>query len=1219
MGTNLPPNIFFQDISLNLVSDSQFGTTLAINATGKRFLVGAAEQNVYSYDLLETDGFWHLSQTLVNPSSFSEIKDIALNAAGVRSVVGKYTMGFGFLQGIDDGFYHSLGLGNDGSLWAWGVNYYGQLGNGNTGTSSNVPVSVVSNYVSGTKWVGGGGGYYISFGLRNDGSLWAWGGNNVGQLGNGNNDDSNVPVRVKDSSSDVSGTKWLSSGGGFDHSLGLRDDGSLWAWGQNFTGQLGNGTSGPGSNRNVPVRVKDSSSDVSGTKWLSATVGTTSSHSFGLRDDGSLYAWGWNLYGQLGNGTSGNISNVPVRVISTDVSGTKWISGVLCTYVNSMGLRDDGSLYTWGRNNFGQLGNGNTGTSSNVPVRVKDSSSDVSGTKWVGGGGGNYHFIGLRDDGSLYAWGSNSYGQLGNGNNDDSNVPVRVKDSSSDVSGTKWVSGGGGGYQSFGLRDDGSLWMWGDNTYGQLGNGFSGADISSNVPVRVVIVGGNTEGSSLSVTTYNYNTPTNQWLNDISDQQIDATGTGLTVALNAAGTRLTVGAPGAAAGVGAVFLYDLSNNTNWVVRDTPDISSNLVDGGFGTTIAANASGTRLLVGAAKQKVYSYDLSGMDGLWHLSQTLVEPSPFAEIKDMVLNAAGDRGVVGKHNIIGFVQVVVGANHSFGLSDDGSLWAWGYNSYGQLGNNTLDSSSNVRVLVLSSNVSGTKWVGGGGGYYHSLGLRDDGSLWAWGWNGAGQLGNDTFDNSNIPVRVKDSSSDVSGTKWLSGGGGEYHSIGLRDDGSLWAWGGNLYGQLGNGTSGNSSNVPVRVVSNYVSGTKWVSGVGCGYEYSFGLRDDGSLWAWGRNTYGQLGNGTNDSSNVPLRVVSTDVSGTKWVSGEGGIYHSLGLRDDGSLYAWGSNSYGQLGNGTNDSSNVPVRVKDSIIDVSGTKWVGGGGGYYHSLGLRDDGSLWAWGLNNFGQLGNGTSGEGTSQNVPVRVVSTDVSGTKWTSCGGGGRYHSLGLRDDGSLYAWGYNTSGQLGNEINIDSNVPVRVVGVGNTVGSSLSVTTYNYNTPTNQWLNDISDQLIDASGTALSLALNAAGTRLAVGAPQAAAGKGSVFLYDLSSNNQWVRDYMPNISSNALAFGTAVALDTNGITLLVGAPLGGDGGHVYTYISPPNPILPIYKPACCPSPVYLPKVISGLNTQSMLYSTLVRSQNGQSRYIQNTNGNNATYITPIRNKF
>jgi hypothetical protein len=244
-------------------------------------------------------------------------------------------------------------------------------------------------------------------------------------------------------------------------------------------------------------------------------------------------------------------------------------------------------------------------------------------------------------------------------------------------------------------------------------------------------------------------------------------------------------------------------------------------------------------------------------------------------------------------------------------------------------------------------------------------------------------------------------------------------------------------------------------------------------------------------------------------------------------------------------LGNGTNDASNVPVRVLTT--DVSGTKWTSFASFNANtSQGRRDDGSLWQWGI-----LNAGTS------NVPVRVLSTDVSGTKWIS-GSSSFQHSLGLRDDGSLYAWGRNIEGELGNGTNIETfDVPVRVIGVGNTTGTALSVTTYNYNTPTNQWLNDISDQLIDASGTALAVAVNAAGTRLAVGAPGAEAGKGAVFLYDLSSNNQWTLRVTPDISSNVVGggFGNAVAFDTDGsgTNLVVGAPGAGAGagGHVYKY--------------------------------------------------------------------
>jgi alpha-tubulin suppressor-like RCC1 family protein len=255
-----------------------------------------------------------------------------------------------------------------------------------------------------------------------------------------------------------------------------------------------------------------------------------------------------------------------------------------------------------------------------------------------------------------------------------------------------------------------------------------------------------------------------------------------------------------------------------------------------------------------------------------------------------------------------------------------------------------------------------------------------------------------------------------------GEYHSLALKNDGTVWAWGDNRYDQLGNGTTIYSSDVPVQVVTSAggpaLTGCTKIAG---GPFHSLALKDDGTVWAWGYNSNGQLGNGTKTDSNLPVQVV-TSVGGpalTGITAIAGGGDHSLALKNDGTVWAWGGNYYGELGNGTNTDSNVPVQVSG----LTGITAIAGGGG--GSLALKNDGTVWAWGYNHQGQLGNGTN---TNSNVPVQVAG--LSGI--TKIAGGGS-HSLALKNDGTVWAWGYNYYGQLGNGTNTDSNVPIQVSGL------------------------------------------------------------------------------------------------------------------------------------------------------------------------------------------
>ncbi len=337
-----------------------------------------------------------------------------------------------FAQTISAGANQSFVLCSDSTVRSWGWNPYGQLGNG-TNTDSNIPVQVSA--LSGIKAIAGGGGHCLA--LKNDSTLMAWGGNFLGQLGNGTNTDSNIPVQVS-ALSDITAI----AGGDEEHSLALKSDGTLWTWGRNFEGQLGIGISGWGIQSNLPVQV----SVLSG---MIAIAGGRY-HSLAVKNDGTAWAWGANGAGQLGNGTTTE-SNVPVQISALSgiiaIAGGGW---------HSLALKNDGTVWTWG----GSL----------VPVQV----IALSGITAIAAG--EHHSLALKNDGTVWAWGGNNSGQLGTGNNTSSNVPVQV----SALSGITAIAAGNN--HSLALKNDGTVWAWGFNNYGQVGNG---TNTSSNVPVQV--------------------------------------------------------------------------------------------------------------------------------------------------------------------------------------------------------------------------------------------------------------------------------------------------------------------------------------------------------------------------------------------------------------------------------------------------------------------------------------------------------------------------------------------------------------------------------------------------------------------------------------------------------------------------------------------------------------------------------------------------------------
>jgi alpha-tubulin suppressor-like RCC1 family protein len=341
-------------------------------------------------------------------------------------------------------------------------------------------------------------------------------------------------------------------------------------------------------------------------------------------------------------------------------------------------------------------------------------------------------------------------------------------------------------------------------------------------------------------------------------------------------------------------------------------------------------------------------------------------------------------------------------------GTEWSWGYNGLGALGDGT---TANSAVPVRVSGLTGlTRVVGVAAGRYSGYAVRADRTAWSWGYNAYGQLGDGTLTNSTVPVQISGL------TQVAALAGGSISAYALRQDGTVWAWGYNNYGQLGNGTNTNS-RVPVQV-----TGLSRIIAIASGGATGYALRGDGTVWAWGYNAEGQLGNGTTTDSSVPVQV--TGLSGVRAIAGGQQSGYALGW--DGTVRAWGDNDHGQLGDGTANSSPVPVAVHNLTEVTAIAASSEGNTGY----ALRRDGTVWAWGQGNTGQLGNGDD-EGSP--VPVQVSSS--TGLVGVTAISAGSFSGYALRWDGTAWAWGSNYYGQLGNGTTTPpySLRPVQVSGV------------------------------------------------------------------------------------------------------------------------------------------------------------------------------------------
>jgi hypothetical protein len=360
----------------------------------------------------------------------------------------------------------------------------------------------------------------------------------------------------------------------------------------------------------------------------------------------------------------------------------------------------------------------------------------------------------------------------------------------------------------------------------------------------------------------------------------------------------------------------------------------------------------------------------------------------------------------------EVSAGGFQTIARRADGKLYAWGQNNWGQLG----DSSTTARTapVLVSNGAATTAWTKIAVGDQFAIGLRagtstgtaTGGTLWAWGLNSNGQLGLGDQTNRSVPTQIgKDAT-------WVGVWAGKYHAVALKADGTLWAWGRNSEGQLGD-TTVLVRTAPVKVGGTDKTNTATYTSASAGGTHTLAIQKDGSLWTWGDNTSGQLGNAsTGGTVQAPAHIGSLT-----YIAVSAGTTHSMAIDTTGKLWAWGDNSVGQLGNNAGSGTvSAPVQI------TTDSDWTLVSAGGQHTLAVRSNGTLWAWGANSDGQLGDGS---GIDQIAPIQVGTERT----WVSISAGAG-HSAGLKADNSLWTWGRNADGQLGNGKTTVSVVPTSI---------------------------------------------------------------------------------------------------------------------------------------------------------------------------------------------
>lgn len=1050
------------------------------------------------------------------------------------------------------GHTHSVALTSTGDVWTWGLNNYGQLGDGTT-TQRKVPTQVTA--LSGMTAIAAGQSHTAA--VKSDGTVWTWGRGTYGRLGNGSATTQKTPVQA----TGITGAIDVEAGS--DHTIVLKSDGTVWSFGYNNYGQLGDTTT---TYRMTAVQVSGLTNVVS--------ISARRYGNVAVESDGTVWRWGKD--GILG------WTSTPVQV-----SGLTGIASAGIGWDHSHVVASDSTLWAWGVNSYGRLGDGTT-TSKSTPVSLASpAAASVSG--------GQLFSLAATTAGGVEAWGFNGNGQLGNGTTTQSTTPVPT----TGLTGIVAVSAG----QNFALAVSGTgeVWAWGYNNYGQVGDGtttqrlspvkladagfswlaavpnFSPGGGTYNVPKTVTLTS-ETPGTTIHYTT-------DGTAPDETDPSVPNGGSVLvdtSLTLKARAYHPSQGASGENQATYTLYVATPTLSPGGgTFADTPNVTVSTTSPGATlhyTTDGTDpdpadptiASGTSLLVSESLTlKVRGYR-SGWDdsavrtGTYNLvvatpalippggsysgAQTVSvttatpgatihyttdgsEPTPFAPVlaggsvevaTSLTLKVLAVRSDFQSSPTVTESYVIdLGTAAPPTLTPPGGTYAGAqsvtmtapasvirYTTDGTdptlaspvyagpvpVGANAIVKARAYRDNYAASSVTAETYTIGSavtppsldppGGFYTvqqtvtltsptvgvAIHYTTDGTAPDASDPSVASGGTVLVDKAMtlraVAIAGPDVSTEARGDYAITGAvsGGERHSLALQTDGTLLAWGGNQYGELGDGTTtSRASPAAVTALSD-------VAFANAGYYMSAAVERDGTVWTWGRNTYGGLGNGTTADSHVPVEVVG--VSGV--VSVASGYWHVIALEADGTVVSWGGNGEGQLGIGNRTNSSSPVSVpgltdivavaaggnQSRALDSQGRIWVWGDNAYgglglgnttdqlspvlvdalpparstsaslYSSMnvvsGTGTAGPLWGAGRNNFGELGDGTTIKRT----------TSVSWSGWSAAAAvsAGSYQAFALTPEGRVWAMGFNGAGALGDGTTDNRSGPVRVLGVG-----------------------------------------------------------------------------------------------------------------------------------------------------------------------------------------
>jgi len=873
----------------------------------------------------------------------------------------------------------SYALRADGTVWGWGNNDAGKLGGSYEGHMS-VPVQVLHL----TDVIDIVAGQSVAFALKRDGTVWSWGaydGSAYGAMGLGRDFKTNhlYPLQV------VGLPKIKAFAAGDGHVLALTEDGQVWSWGANDAGQLGTGDT---KTRIKPVPVPNLSNV--------QAVAAGDKFSMVIQQGGVLLTWGNNDRGQLGDLTTTNrLTPLPVP----GLSGVKMAAGGAS---HTVVLKTDGTVLTWGNNSGGQLGRVTTST---IDAQTPTPVPDLGGVKFIAAS--SIDSIALKETGTVYTWGTNRFGLAGNGTaNVIQATPYHVSELTdiatvaisrfhavvSDSQGHVYSWGTSGSNQGNGVMGDGTFAskyrpvvthgfaMMPDLAAASVGEtsislAYQGTGAAKyKLRRNETFLSDSSQTGFLTDLTYQDLglTPDTSYVYTI--QAYDAAGLFLgskTITVKTNPSKVTASL--VVAGPTTLTLQYQYHGTGSVAKYVVTRFAEPVCEGAGTTC------TDLDVDTsenARYTVTAYDADdqplGQAFISHTPSTRPQVEAGYEIS-VLLDADGKVWTFGKNDkgqrgvpavqepykpvqiptLSDVIDIAVGDEHVLALTADKKVWAWGSNDVGELGTGSVGWSINTPRETGLTDVVAITAAG-----HHSLALKSDGTVWGWGDNRHGQLGIGNKVIQHRPVKIEN----VPKFKSISTGGVFVaeddlgHTLAIDENGKVWSWGYNANGELGIG------HTEERAVPTPVPGLSNVKEVTAGTFMSAALDQEGNVFAWGSNA-GDFGDGTLTNRLVP--TVVPNWKGTKAIKASTGSL--MAIREDGTVWGSGSNRYGRLADNSEVDRYEPVRMGSVVTDA-----VSVAVGYHHTVVLKGDGTLCAAGFNRSGQLGDG-SGHSRATCTPV------------------------------------------------------------------------------------------------------------------------------------------------------------------------------------------------------------------------------------------------------